>query len=250
MQGLPSENFWGIWEGLGTPASGPPRSLPASSSEAAEQVRGSAPLQSEMLDVVRQELDDDAIVVAGVTDMGYWAHLAFPVHQTRSYLTSSYFATLGFALPTAIGAKIGNPYRQVVALCGDGGFTYASNELATAAQEGANVVALLFNNGALGASLTEQRDRLQGRYIGTALPPVDYQGLAQSLGAKGMKLSAPQELRDALRTPCGRTAQWWSRCPYPCTIRPSKCLLPRHELSRHHAPPHRRTLGAGGLACS
>ena len=168
-------------------------------SDAAEQVRGSAPLQSEMLDVVRQELDDDAIVVAGVTDMGYWAHLGFPVHQTRSYLTSSYFATLGFALPTAIGAKIGNPHRQVVALCGDGGFTYASNELATAAQEGANVVALLFNNGAFGASLTEQRDRLQGRYIGTTLPSVDYQGLAQSLGAKGMKLSSPQELRDALR---------------------------------------------------
>ena len=154
------------------------------------------PLQTEMLDVIRGELDDDAIVVAGVTDMGYWGHLAFPVHQTRSYLTSGYFATLGFALPTAIGAKIGNPNRQVVALCGDGGFGYAYNELTTAAHEGANVVALLFNNGALGASLTEQRDRLKGRYIGTALPEIDYQGLAQSLGAKGVKLDSPQELRE------------------------------------------------------
>ena len=167
--------------------------------EAAGRIRGNAPLQSELLDIVRQELEDDAIVVAGVTDMGYWAHLAFPVLRPRSYLTSSYFATLGFALPTAIGAKIGNPQRQVVALCGDGGFTYACAELATAAREGANVVALLFNNGALGASLTEQRDRLKGRYIGTALPEVDYQGLVKSLGATGVKLDSHQELRDALR---------------------------------------------------
>ena len=195
-------------------------------SDAAERVRGHAPLQTEMLDVVRQELDDDAIVVAGVTDMGYWAHLAFPVHQSRSYLTSSYFATLGFALPTAIGAKIGNPNRQVVALCGDGGFTYACAELATAAREGANVVALLFNNGALGASLTEQRDRLKGRLIGTALPDVDYQGLAQSLGAKGMKLDSHQELRDALRDALHQDGPVVVEVPIPLHLPPFQVPAP------------------------
>ena len=189
-------------------------------SEASQRIRAHAPLQTEMLDVIRGELDDDAIVVAGVTDMGYWAHLAFPVHQTRSYLTSGYFATLGFALPTAIGAKIGNPNRQVVALCGDGGFGYAYNELTTAAHEGANVVALLFNNKALGASLTEQRDRLKGRYIGTDLPEIDYQGLAQSLGAKGVKLDSPQELRSALRDALRQDAPVVIEVPIPLHLPP------------------------------
>ncbi len=195
-------------------------------SEAAQSVRANAPLQTEMLDVIRQELADDAIVVAGVTDMGYWGHLAFPVHETRSYLTSGYFATLGFALPTAIGAKIGNPDRQVVALCGDGGFTYACNELATAAHERANVVALLFNNGAFGASLTEQRDRLRSRYIGTSLPSVDYQGLVQSLGAKGMKLDSPQELRDALRDALRQDSPVVVEVPIPLHLPPFQVAPP------------------------
>ena len=195
-------------------------------SEAAQRVRDNAPLQTEMLDAIRQELDDDAIVVAGVTDMGYWGHLAFPVHQTRSYLTSGYFATLGFALPTAIGAKIGNPNRQVVALCGDGGFGYAYNELTTAAHEGANVVALLFNNGALGASLTEQRDRLKGRFIGTALPEIDYQGLAQSLGAKGMKLDSHQQLRDALRDALRQDGPVVIEVPIPLHLPPFQVSPP------------------------
>ncbi len=189
-------------------------------SEGSQRIRDHAPLQTEMLDVIREEMADDGIVVAGVTDMGYWGHLAFPVHHTRSYLTSGYFATLGFALPTAIGAKIGNPDRQVVALCGDGGFGYAYNELTTAAQEGANVVALLFNNGAYGASLTEQRDRLKGRYIGTSLPTVDYQGLVQSLGAKGMKLDSPQQLRDALRDALRQDAPVVVEVPIPFHLPP------------------------------
>ena len=196
-------------------------------SVASQRIREHAPLQTEMLDVIRGELEDDAIVVAGVTDMGYWGHLAFPVHHTRSYLTSGYFATLGFALPTAIGAKIGNPNRQVVALCGDGGFGYAYNELTTAAHEGANVVALLFNNGALGASLTEQRDRLKGRYIGTALPEIDYQGLAQSLGAKGVKLDSPQELRDALRDALRQDAPVVIEVPIPLHLPPFQVPPPK-----------------------
>ena len=48
-------------------------------------------------------------MVAGTTDIGYWSHLAYPVLAPRSYLTSSYFATLGYAFPTALGAKSATP---------------------------------------------------------------------------------------------------------------------------------------------
>jgi acetolactate synthase-1/2/3 large subunit len=93
--------------------------------ETLRDLREMAPLQMEIIDTIRQELDDDAIMVAGTTQIGYWSYLAYPALKPRSFLTSSYFATLGYAFPTALGAKVGNPHRQVVATIGDGGFGYA-----------------------------------------------------------------------------------------------------------------------------
>lgn len=165
-----------------------------------EDIRRMAPLQVEMGHVIRQELDDDAIIVGGITNVAYWCHLSFPVLKPRSYVTSSYFATLGYAFPTAVGAKIGNPDKQVVALCGDGGFMFGIPDLATAVQEGANLVALVFNNGAFGASRMDQGTRFQGRYYGTTVHNPDFVKMAESFGAYGMKVDDPStDLRGVLR---------------------------------------------------
>lgn len=163
------------------------------------EIREMAPLQVEIIETIRRELDDDAIMVAGTTDIGYWSHLAYPVLAPRSYLTSSYFATLGYAFPTALGAKVGNPGRQVVATTGDGGFGYASSELATAVQEGINVVTLVFNNEMLGASRNDQQQRYGGRVIGTRLHNPDFAQLAEAYGAVGVRLDSHEGLGDALR---------------------------------------------------
>ena len=167
--------------------------------QADREIREMAPLQVEIIETIRQELDDDAIMVAGTTDIGYWSHLAYPVLAPRSYLTSSYFATLGYAFPTALGAKVGNPSRQVVATTGDGGFGYASSELATAVQEGINVVTLVFNNEMLGASHHDQQQRFGGRVIGTRLHNPDFAQLAEAYGAVGVRLDSHEGLGDALR---------------------------------------------------
>ena len=110
---------------------------------------------------------------------------------------------MGYAFPTALGAKVGNPDRQVVATSGDGGFGYASSELATAVQEHLNVVTILFNNESYGASYSDQENRFGGRVIGTRIHNPNYAKLAESYGASGIKLSRPQELgpnlRDALK---------------------------------------------------
>ena len=164
-----------------------------------EDLRSLAPLQVELTGVIREELDDDAIMVAGTTEVAYWGHLTFPVLKPRSYLTSSYFATLGYAFPTALGAKVGNPNRQVVATIGDGGFMYASSELSTAVQEGINVVTLVFNNGLLGASRADQMNRYQGRAIGTEILNPDFAQLAQVYGALGIRLDDRRELGPALQ---------------------------------------------------
>ena len=164
-----------------------------------DEIQAMAPLQVEIINSIRRELDDDAIMVSGTTEVGYWSHLAFPALTPRSYLTSSYFATLGYAFPTALGAKVGNPDRQVVATSGDGGFGYASSELATAVQERLNVVTILFNNESFGASYADQANRFGGRVIGTRIHNPDYAKLAESYGAAGIKLSGHRDLGPALR---------------------------------------------------
>jgi acetolactate synthase-1/2/3 large subunit len=164
-----------------------------------QQIKETAPLEVGIIETIRRELDDDAIMVAGTTQVGYWSHLAFPALKPRSYITPGYFATLGYAFPTALGAKVGNPDRQVVATIGDGGFGYAPGELATAVQEEINTVTLVFNNSVLGASNNDQMTRFGGRVIGTRLHNPDFVQLAEAYGAVGVKLDSHQDLGDALR---------------------------------------------------
>ncbi|MBI4333821.1 MAG: thiamine pyrophosphate-binding protein [Chloroflexi bacterium] len=159
-----------------------------------------APVQLSILRTLRQELEEDAIVVSGTNNVAYWAHLAFPVLRPRAYLTSSYFATLGYAFPAALGAKTGNPRSQVVALCGDGGFMYALPELATAVPEQLNVVVLVFADGYFGSCLHHQQRGYNGRAIGTRLHNPDFARVAEDFGARGIKLSGPDELGPALRS--------------------------------------------------
>ena len=88
----------------------------------------------------------------------------------------------------------------MVATIGDGGFGYASSELATAVQEEINAVTIVFNNESLGASNNDQQQRFDGRVIGTRLHNPDFAQLAEVYGALGMKLGSYQELGDALRS--------------------------------------------------
>jgi len=148
-----------------------------------EQVEAVAPLQCALLDRLRRVLPPEAVVVSGITNVAYWAHLVFPVQRERSYLTSSYFATLGYAFPTALGARVACPDRPVVCLVGDGGFLYTATELATAVHHRIGVVVLLFNDEGYGATRNEQRLRYGGRTLATDLTNPDFHAFVESFGA-------------------------------------------------------------------
>ena len=163
----------------------------------AEEVRGLAPRQVEIVESIRRCLNEDSVLVSGITNIGYWSNLAYTVENPRTYLTCSYAATLGFAFPTALGAKLARPDRQVVAVCGHGGFMYSPQELSTAVGYGINVVALVFNNSAYGASQWDQTHRYGGRYIGTDLLNPDFVKLAESFGVIGLRTD-PEGLGDSL----------------------------------------------------
>ena len=164
----------------------------------AKEVRELAPEQTDIVSTIRRILADDAVLVSGVTNIGYWSNVAYPAKQPGTYLTSSYFGTLGYAFPTALGAKAAKPGRQVVAICGDGGFMYNPQELSTAVKYGINVVAVVFNNGAYGASQWDQTHRYGRRFIGTDLHNPDFVELAKAFGAVGMRTD-PAGLGPALQ---------------------------------------------------
>jgi acetolactate synthase I/II/III large subunit len=190
-------------------------------------VRQQAPLQCEIIGQLQKALRDDAVVVSGITNIGYWSHFALRVRRPRTYLTASYFATLGFAFPTALGAKVAAPDRQVISLSGDGGFMYALPELATAVQYGINVVAVVFVDGAFGASNNDQRTRYQGRMVGTNVHNPNFVQVAEAFGAKGIKAS-PDRLTDALQEAFDANKPTLIEVPVPTMVPPFQ-IPPRVE---------------------
>ncbi|HIK98286.1 MAG TPA: thiamine pyrophosphate-binding protein, partial [Dehalococcoidia bacterium] len=158
-----------------------------------------APEQMAWVNAVRAATDDDAVVISGMTNIGYWSHLAYEVEEGGEFITSGYFGNLGFSFPTALGAKIAAGDRAVVALCGDGGFMYAPQELATAKQHGINLVVVVFDNGAFGASRWDQEHRYGNREIGTEFFNPDWDTLAAAFGIRSQGVDTPDALKTALR---------------------------------------------------
>lgn len=160
-------------------------------------LKDKAPRQTEIIEIIRKQVPKDTILVSGVTNIGYWCNLAYQVEYPRTYFTSSYFATLGYAFPMALGAKMAAPEKPVIAVVGDGGLMYALGDLATAVKYGIKVIILVFNDQAFGSTKYDQLLNFQGRIIGTELQNPDFAGLANLFGAKGIK-SEPEKLGKAI----------------------------------------------------
>jgi acetolactate synthase I/II/III large subunit len=156
-------------------------------------------LQASLVRALRRGVPQDAIVAVDATQVGYMCHMAFPVYQPRSYLTSSYMGTLGFAFTMALGAKVAAPHRPVLSVSGDGGFLFNSNELATAVQYGLNTVSVVFNDSAYGNTRLDQVTGYGGRVIGTTLRNPDLVAYAESFGAAGVRAKSAEDLTGALR---------------------------------------------------
>lgn len=165
------------------------------------------PVPINLLETLRSSLERDAILTNDSL-IQYWTARHFPVYAPRTYHIPWNFGTLGTALPFAIGAKLALPQRQVVAIGGDSAFLFAASELATAVQEGANVVAIICNDRGYGAMRRHQRLKFGGRIIAADLVTPDFAALARSFGAAGYRLESPAELGPALAEAlrCGKPA--------------------------------------------
>ncbi|MCY4527770.1 MAG: thiamine pyrophosphate-binding protein [Chloroflexi bacterium] len=155
--------------------------------------------QGGFVEAIQNVMPNDGIIVEGVTQIGYASRELYTSQQMRTYITSSYFGNLGYAYPTALGAKVAKPDVPVLAISGDGGFMYNSQELATAVKYGINAVAVVFNDNAYGNVYRDQINKFDGRAIGSQLHNPDFMKLADAYGARGVRVHEPEELETALR---------------------------------------------------
>jgi acetolactate synthase-1/2/3 large subunit len=154
------------------------------------------PAIAALVDTLRAALPDDAIVVNDQTGLTYWMEWRFPVLRPRTFLYPTGSATLGYAVPAAIGAKVAHPDRAVLAVAGDGGFMYSVNELATAVKYRLPIVFLVVNDDRFGA-IHWLQERLFGRTGEADLVNPDFVALARAFGCRGERVD-PSSLAGAL----------------------------------------------------
>ena len=148
---------------------------------------------------LRAALPRDGMVFADVTRFTVFARFAMPFYQPRSFFMPGYQAPLAWAYPAALGAKIACPDRKVVALCGDGGFMFTVQELATAVHHKIPVTVIVFDNGAYGNVKTIQANNYGGRHIAVELSNPDFAAMAESFGMMADRVTEPGQLEAVLR---------------------------------------------------
>jgi acetolactate synthase-1/2/3 large subunit len=149
---------------------------------------------------LRDHADADTIVVSGVGQHQMYASQFWHFEHPRRWINSGGLGTMGFAVPAALGAKVGQPDKRVVAIDGDGCFQMTAQELATSNTENIPFVTAILNNGYLGMVRQWQELFFDERYSGVWLDPnvPDYVKLAEAYGAVGLRVESPGEVDAAI----------------------------------------------------
>jgi acetolactate synthase I/II/III large subunit len=131
-----------------------------------------------------ERLPEDAILCNGAGNYATWLHRVYRYRSFRNQL-APYSGSMGYGVPAAVAAKLLHPSRIVIAWSGDGCFQMNGQELATAVQHGAAIVAVVIDNGMYGTIRMHQERRYPGRVHGTDLVNPDFAALARAYGAHG-----------------------------------------------------------------
>jgi acetolactate synthase-1/2/3 large subunit len=143
---------------------------------------------------------DDTIVVSGVGQHQMWASQWWRFDHPNTWVNSGGAGTMGFAVPAAIGAKVGRPDKTVWAIDGDGCFQMTAQELVTASAERVPVKVAILNNAYLGMVRQWQEMFYDERYSEVYLSPdlPDYVKWAEAMGCIGLRVESPDEVAPAI----------------------------------------------------
>jgi thiamine pyrophosphate-dependent acetolactate synthase large subunit-like protein len=147
------------------------------------------------ISLLRQVIPEETITVWDLNLLAYWAEYYFPVYHQNTFLTPRGVSPIFFALPESVGAKLGNPGRPCLAVCGDGGILPTIHDLATIQQYNIPLVLLIYNNNGFGVL----EDYMVAGYNirdAMSLRNPDFVKIARAFGIKARKASHPAALRD------------------------------------------------------
>ena len=133
---------------------------------------------------LNQTLPDDALICNGAGNYATWMHRFYQYRRYRTQLAPT-SGSMGYGLPSAVAAKLVHPDRVVISMNGDGCFMMHGQELATAMQYGANIIAIVVNNSMFGTIRMHQEREYPGRAANTGLRNPDFAALARAYGAHG-----------------------------------------------------------------
>jgi acetolactate synthase-1/2/3 large subunit len=152
-----------------------------------------------------QATSGDSILTTDVGQHQMWTAQYYPFERPFRLITSGGAGTMGFGLPSAIGAWFAHPEREVWTIVGDGGFQMTQAELSTAIQEGANVKVAIMNNNYLGMVRQWQEFFFEKRYSAVEMRTPDFIRIAEAHGIPARYVSQPDEVLPAIeyaqRTP-------------------------------------------------
>jgi len=143
---------------------------------------------------LRQVVADDSLIACDAGENRLFMTHFFQTRSPNSFISPASVGGMGYAIPAALVAKLLYPDRQVIAVCGDGGFGMALGGMITAYEENIPIVTVIFNNQALGWVHHGQG----GRPIASRFKDVNYAGMAKAAGCVGYHVESPSQFRQAL----------------------------------------------------
>ena len=154
-------------------------------------------------------IDEDTIVT---TDIGFAAgaaHGFLGFQKPRKFIAPGNFANCGFAFPTALGAKLACPDSPVVAIVGDGAWGFGLQEVMTSIEEKLPVVAVVLNNGQLGAEKSNQLTYLGGREVGVNVAArFNYAEIAKAMGAQAIRITRLEDIESVFLKAVASNETW------------------------------------------
>lgn len=152
-----------------------------------------------LLSILSEYFPEDAIICTEVGQNQIWAANHCRVRKPKTFITSGGLGTMGYGLPSAIGAKLGRPDVPVAVVSGDGSFQMSMQELGTIRHYDIGLKIILFDNCRLGMVRELQMNKHGGRYSQVCLDKnPDFVALAQAYGIQGEKISSDAQVRKAL----------------------------------------------------
>jgi acetolactate synthase-1/2/3 large subunit len=147
---------------------------------------------------IKAVMPADAITTTDAGSFGQWPQRYIEFDHPDSYISPT-LGCMGPGVPSAVAAKLAHPKRTAIAHVGDGGFLMTGQEMATAKQYGAHIIAIVYNNEGYNSIRMHQEAQYPGRQYGTGLVNPDFAGLGEAYGALGLKVTRDEEFLPAFK---------------------------------------------------